>query len=646
MRGVASLAGLLLLAACGGSRSERPEPALARLGLRASTGAAAGYVADSGCRTCHASLYDSFQHVGMAQALRRPAEARPIEAFGREFFHAPSQRYYAIRREGDRLVFRRHQLDTEGQPINVFEIEIDWVLGSGNRARSYLFQTAWGELYEVPLGWYSESGSWDMSPGFESHDHPGLGRRVQRQCLFCHNAYPEVASGTDVAWRPHRFPAELPQGIGCQRCHGPGAAHIQAALESAETETITGHIVNPRKLPAAERDSVCFQCHMLPAVAVIGLRRFDRTDYSFRPGERLSDYLVHVEIDEEGVAREDRFEINHHGYRLWQSTCFQESAGQLTCISCHDPHRKPASAEFRARVATVCRDCHGDWSAHEPATPAAAAGCVTCHMPTRRTRDVILVTMTDHRIARGPFDPAALVAPLARSEPVITGLHLLPFGQPPRGDTGELYRLAAGLKAYPATGLVEATGASLARSAPAQPQPHLLLLEAQLKRQQFAEAERTARSLLALHPELPQAIGWLGIALVGQGRHAEAIETLRRALALEPAPEMHYNLALAAFGTGRHELAAQQLDAALELRPQFPEAWKYRGRVEVERGNLEAARAALVRSLEIDPSHTASYTDLVKLLRRLGQHREAERYLEVGRRTVADPAKLRPLAAD
>ena len=59
----------------------------------------------------------------------------------------------------------------------------------------------------------------------------------------------------------------------------------------------------------------------------------------------------------------------------------------------------------------VCTGCHN--------TPATLHGvdvqlgdrtCVTCHMPSRRTRDVINVTMTDHRIATGPFDLDALVS--------------------------------------------------------------------------------------------------------------------------------------------------------------------------------------------------------------------------------------------
>ena len=38
------------------------------IGARATEGATAGYVADNVCATCHADLYESYQHVGMAQS--------------------------------------------------------------------------------------------------------------------------------------------------------------------------------------------------------------------------------------------------------------------------------------------------------------------------------------------------------------------------------------------------------------------------------------------------------------------------------------------------------------------------------------------------------------------------------------------------
>lgn len=397
-------------------------------------GAAPGYVDDALCARCHRGHYESFQHVGMAQSFKRPGNAVPIERFGETFFHEPSQRYYEIHEHDGGLRFRRYQRDRDGNVINEVQFPIDWVLGSGNRTRSYVYHNDHGELFQLPIGWYSEGQHWEMSPGFESRDHDGLGRKLTRECMFCHNAYPD--SELDGYADPELFPAELPEGIGCQRCHGPGGEHVTAATADHDLAPIRGAIVNPGKLSGAVQDSVCMQCHLLPAIAVVGPRKFGRGDYSFRPGELLTDYMVHLDVRERGVPEPERFEINHHGYRMLKSACYRESGGELGCISCHDPHAKPDTVTFRRQVAGVCRDCHGE-VAHDSAAPVA--DCVSCHMPARRTRDVIHVTMTDHWIARGPFDAAALVAPIQAETRQISDVRVLDFGSPPGGLDAQAY---------------------------------------------------------------------------------------------------------------------------------------------------------------------------------------------------------------
>ncbi|MBW3549201.1 MAG: hypothetical protein KY452_13855, partial [Actinobacteria bacterium] len=73
------------------------------------------------------------------------------------------------------------------------EQPVDWVLGSGHTSRTYLYATPGGELYQLPLAWYSQDGGhWAMAPGFDRPDHVGLLRPVRRECMFCHNAYPDV----------------------------------------------------------------------------------------------------------------------------------------------------------------------------------------------------------------------------------------------------------------------------------------------------------------------------------------------------------------------------------------------------------------------------------------------------------------------
>src|SRR6185437_9078703 len=64
---------------------------------------------------------------------------------------------------------------------------------------------------------------------------------------------------------------------------------------------------------------------------------------------------------------------------------------------CHNPHDIPRGEEAAAHYTAVCRNCHG--STHAGDTPAKT-DCIGCHMPKRRSDDVVHVVMTDHYIQR------------------------------------------------------------------------------------------------------------------------------------------------------------------------------------------------------------------------------------------------------
>lgn len=628
--------GLLLLFA-GPQDDKQPKDPLEYLKVRATEGAAAGYIPDKACATCHPELYNSYQDVGMSQSLKRPGEAREMERWGEVFYHEPSQRYYTISKENEKLIFRRWQKDADGAKVNQFETEIVWIMGSGNRARSYLYQTDDGRLYMLPIGWYTEDNEWGMSPGFEEAHHLGINRPVARECMFCHNALPEVPEGSDVPWMPDTFPVELPQGTGCQRCHGPGADHVRAVMTGKSREEIHAEIVNPAKLPPEERDSVCFQCHMLPDVSLVGMRRFDRPIYSFRPGQKLADYMLHVTTVEEGKDPDTHFEINHHGFRFWSSDCYQESDGALACISCHDPHVKPESTAFRKQVSGVCLGCHQDQKTNH--TPAAVNqdDCASCHMPKTRTHDVIKVTMTDHKIARGPFDLEKLSAPRGRRPPQVTDVQLLPFGDIPKGDEADLYRMATALKALPMEDTEQAMRGNLIRAGTNNAALYYLLL-AEIRLGKYKEAEQTARRLRRLDPKNAGLAGLMGQVHVGLRNYARAEAWLQRAISLQPTAIHHQSLSIVYRATNQPEKALAELDKAIALQSNFHQAWVQKGRIQEKMGDLKGARTSYITALDIEPRSPA-YDSLVAVLTKLDQPKEAARYRELGKRVGPNAQK-------
>ena len=100
-----------------------------------------------------------------------------------------------------------------------------------------------------------------MAPGYDRPDHEGITRRVRRECLFCHNAAPtsdSVAARWDERVAPQTWPVELPHGIGCQRCHGPGSDHVRLGWSGTATPAdLRAAIVQPARLePATSRSSL------------------------------------------------------------------------------------------------------------------------------------------------------------------------------------------------------------------------------------------------------------------------------------------------------------------------------------------------------------------------------------------------------
>ncbi len=638
---------LLLVSAPPGVFADDP---LARFGLHETRGVAPGYVEDRACRFCHTDLWESYQHVGMARSFFRPGRERAIEDFeAKPFFHAPSGQHFKMELEDGKYRFSRWQEDEAGAPINVFTQQVDWVLGSGSTSRTYLYRTPGGELYQLPLAWYSQGGHWGMAPGFDRPDHLGVLRQVKRECMFCHNAYPEMPAGSDEGWKSDLFPAELPEGTGCQRCHGPGASHVRLAMtEPVDFGAVKAALVDLASLPTPRRDDVCDQCHLQPSVALAGVRRFGKGDYSFRPGDALPDHHVLVDVTEER-PREQRFEINHHPYRLRQSRCYQASGAALGCLDCHDPHRKVPPAEKAAHYRAACATCHESDACASPAMHGAAAAnadCVACHMPRRRTEDVVQVVMTDHKISRRAAGPEA-TAPLAEREPpIMLDVQLL---QPERGVAGpevELYRALIVARAGGQSG-VERLQQMIGRLRPRELEPSLELVRGLLKKRRFAEVSALAAALVPAHGENPQLLEWAAIARAGSGGIAEAMALLERVLELDPArPEAWYNLGRLKLGRAGAPEALAHFDRALALRPILAPAWYQRGQALVAQGRPEDAMASFRRALEIDPTDTRSYLALAEQLAARGQTAEARRWLGHGARWAADKAAVaRALAA-
>ncbi len=267
MRGrlVLFLAGALgaayALAAC---RTSAPEAAVA-------DDASWTYVGDGACQQCHADLATSYARTGMGRSVSRfdPATApEQFDAAGAGSVVCADDGYcYQAFVRGDTLFQRETRPDTPGyERVQA----ASHVVGSGHATRSYLM-AAGGDggayLTEMPLTWYVEREIWALSPGYEQTNER-FDRPITLDCLTCHDARPGHAPSQN-------FYTEVPLGISCERCHGPGSAHV-AAFE-AGGEPADPKIVNPARLSTDRQLDVCQQCHLTGETVYASVRMRRRT---------------------------------------------------------------------------------------------------------------------------------------------------------------------------------------------------------------------------------------------------------------------------------------------------------------------------------------------------------------------------------
>ncbi|MCB0689018.1 MAG: tetratricopeptide repeat protein, partial [Saprospiraceae bacterium] len=620
------------------------------------------YVDDQLCAICHQKIFDSYQEIGMAQSFRNPNNIQFIEDFAADpFYHERSHTYFKIEKRDTQLFYSQFQKDANGQRINFHERKIDWVMGSGNKSRTYLYQTTNGEMYELPLAWYSDSRSWAMAPGFALEKGPDLTRQVKRECMFCHNAYPKEQT-PDRLWDPDIYSRNMPQGIGCQRCHGPGEKHIKKALAD-DQDSILLSIVNPGKLSPGRRDDVCNQCHLQPTIILTGVRKYDRGDYSFMAGERLRDYQVFVDIEEKNVRQEDRFEINHHAYRLYQSKCYQGSRGKLGCVSCHDPHRKIAEEEKQDHFRSVCLECH---QAHD-AKPVSEIyrdvpldQCVTCHMPLRRSQDVVEVLVTDHWIRRSP-PTEDWTKPLSEKSSSFDAIRFLNSDFQPNEPSKGLYLASPVIRTIPDNAsAMEYLQQQMQESQVKEITPYYDLLSAQINQHQYEGAKTTAEFILDQQPKSELALISKGVCEFRNGEIDTALETFLQATRANPeSANSYYNLGIVLQTIAKnladqtsesmaieekYEEALTAFTKVLSLKDNHGPALLHKAQCQEALGQPDAAVKTYLTLLALQPKYVEAYTGLADLYHRLGKPADAKRYLLHGLTMVSNPESIRDKA--
>ena len=371
----------------------------------------ATFVGATTCQSCHRQAHDTWTS-GRHSKMIQPAGPASVKAdFSKDTITLKGRRYRLRAADG-------HYFITEsfltGKPR---EHRVEFTLGS-RRIQHFLTTIENGWMVILPPSWDVQRQQWfdNMEIVRPDEHEETLVQLWNKNCVGCHvsqqeNNYQPETKTYATKW--------IDFGTSCERCHGPGSAHVQAHAQARPGAALSDQlIVRPTRLDPKASSMICAQCHSLRDVIAPGyVAGADYYDH-FQP---LLEHRPQKADDPAYWADGRPRRFSNDAIGLWESRCFQR--GGATCTNCHRAHlpdvdRNPQLAPPASNA--LCTQCHqtigaavSDHTRH--AAGSSGSSCVDCHMP--KTVVSIKATMRDHTIGLpAPENTVAFGIPNACTE--------------------------------------------------------------------------------------------------------------------------------------------------------------------------------------------------------------------------------------
>ena len=198
-------------------------------------------------------------------------------------------------------------------------------------------------------------------------------------CQGCHPDQYDTFAATKMGQLFLKAPKTAAEKLGCEGCHGPGSAHVDA---DGKKPGLLLDFGKKDATPVAERNESCLSCH-------------DRTARLYWAGSQhearnvacTSCHTVMRQVSDRALlAKPTVLETcgQCHQQRTAQLARFSHMPlreGKLDCVSCHNPHGSASEKLLKGNSANdVCYSCHAEKRGpflyeHEPVTES----CGNCH---------------------------------------------------------------------------------------------------------------------------------------------------------------------------------------------------------------------------------------------------------------------------
>ncbi len=606
-------------------------------------GDTATYVGINTCKTCHYNIYESFIQTGMGQSFDKASKLKTAALFGpamtvydkfndmyyHPYFSGDTMKLIEFRLEGKDTIYKRQET-------------VNYIIGSGQHTNSHMMIRN-GYLTQMPLTFYTQKKQWDLPPGFEDGYNSRFSRIIGLECMSCHNSYPEFVEGSENKY------SAIPNGINCERCHGPGSIHVKQVSSGNIVDTsrfIDYTIVNPGKLDPELQFDVCQRCH-LQGNAVL---KENRSFYDFKPGQRLSDYIT-VFLPKYSNS-DDQFIMASHADRLKQSQCYIKSKTQtkhntlrpykntMTCVTCHNPHE---SVKFKKDefFNNKCNNCHNT-SQHNLCTASknilaqAQNNCVSCHMPRSGSIDIPHVSMHDHYI-RKP-DTKESIAEKAKT---FLGLYAINEKHPDNFTRANAY-----INQYEKFGknpiMLDSAELYINRLRKLSLKQHLHIIEhLYFLKENFTQIIKDIDSFdqnellnkMLINKSLENKDAWLcyriGEAYNNSGRLKDALTFYKQATYLAPYyPDFLNKYYTALVNNNDINTAREQYQKMIVEFPDYAPAFSNLGYIYLLQNNVNIALVYINKALQLDPDYELALFNKVSILLYENKKQEAKQILK------------------
>ncbi len=348
------------------------------------SGKTPGYVASPTCISCHRTAGEDWSSSHHARAWNEPTEGSVRGNFDDAVFTHKGVVSRFTKGAGG------FAIETVGPDGLSRPFAVVGTVGTAP-LQQYLVETEPGRQQALDLAWDTGRGGWynlypdQTLPHSDGLHWSGPYKNWNARCAECH------ATGYEKRYSPQSrkyASIQAEKSIGCEACHGPGAAHVAWARSGKRLDKTAWDGVNERGFTIHfEREKAgveiqqCAGCHA---------RREPLGDTSPLPGTPFAD-AYRLALLRDGLYHPDgqiRDEVYVYGSFL-QSKMY---ARGVRCTDCHNAH----SGALKAKGNAVCTQCHSpagnpdfpslkkiryeDPKHHFHESGSTGAQCKSCHM--------------------------------------------------------------------------------------------------------------------------------------------------------------------------------------------------------------------------------------------------------------------------